>query len=100
MGNKTDNNKKKFRNNIIIMTVGLIIFAALSSLILNFSFGIILFSLGIFVDGIATLAGASKQFLRSIRNPSLEDRTVESAMFFAGWIAVGISVPFLCQIMF
>ena len=99
MENITDKNKKKFMSNIIIIALGLIIFAALSSLILNFSFGIILFSLGIFVDGTATVLGAFKQVVFSRTSP-LPETSFEGALFFSGFTAIVISAPFLWQIMF
>ena|SRR5688572_14169454 len=99
MENITDKNKKKFITSIISVAMGLLIFAALSSLVLNFSFGIILFSLGIFVDIIATGLGTFKQIRFSKTNPPIVP-TIEGAIFFAGCIAIVVSAPFLCQIMF
>ncbi|MEO7838937.1 MAG: hypothetical protein ABIU06_06275 [Anaerolineales bacterium] len=97
MENKTD--KKKFMKNLIAIGLGLIMFAALISFSSNFSFGIILFSLGILVDGIATVLGASRQVLYGLISP-LREYSIESAMFYAGGIAILVSAPFLCQIMF
>jgi|SRR5687767_6327157 len=99
MENLNDKNKKKFITSIIIFALGLLIFATLISLVLNFSFGIILFSLGIFVDSIATVLGAFKQVILSKTKPQLEP-SIEWALFFAGFTAIVISALFLCQIMF
>ena len=112
-----------FIMNIVAVDILLISVAGLSAYVLGLSVDITLFSLGILVGGIGSYLGTPNRSAsnypqhyyselenRPVRNhiDSLQHRAnstvpqygFENVMVFAGLIAVVLSTPFLCQIMF
>jgi hypothetical protein len=131
METKNHNSAKiSFIKRTLIADVALLIIAGLTSLILNFNFGIILFALGLLVGGIgATLGGPSTidpdnpanspkylnprsffsswqplQYLVDQSSYNMEHSVpaydFENVMALAGLIAIILSIPFIAQIMF
>jgi|ERR1700690_458798 len=115
--------KTRFIKRILVVDVALLGIAGLISLVINSSFGIILFVLGMLAGGIgAFLGGPDPTDPSNPRNRPFEyrNRPVEEAsdvisynaehsvpgyafekvMAFAGLIAVILSIPFIVQIMF
>jgi hypothetical protein len=118
--------KKRFIINIMAVEFALIILSALFSLFLNTNFGVILFFLGILVGILGAYLGGpnpsdpnNPNYLpsqsglfrrRIIKNRgnqisydikhSMPGYEFENAILFAGLIAIVLSLPFICQIMF
>jgi hypothetical protein len=118
--------KKRFIISIVIVDFTLMILSALLSLRLNTNFGVILFFLGVLLGVLGAKLGGpnpsdpkNPNYLGSqsvlFRKRPIPDRgdqisydikhsmpgyAFENAILFAGLIAIVLSLPFICQIMF
>ena len=66
--NSKDFAKVGFVKRILIVDVALLIMAGIISLVLNFSFGIILFALGMLVGGMALISAVQIPMIQIIRS--------------------------------
>jgi membrane protein required for beta-lactamase induction len=120
--NSNSSARTRFIRRILVVDVALLIVAGLVSLVLNFSFGIILLALGTLIGVIGAFLGGPD--LNDPNNPMykfkywrrpVEKATDEISFYFkhsvpvyafenvmalAGLIAIIVSIPFVAQIMF
>ena len=115
---------KDFVKKIVMVEVGLLIIASVIALSINLYVSIVLFGLGILSTVVGGYLGGSNPFdprnsrmsyVYPYEDPSAEKLrarmmhvvknsvpfySIENALFIAGLIALLLSLPFICQIMF
>lgn len=125
MENRNDSPELKgFAKKIIAIDVGIFLVAGVVTLSLNVNFGVVLFVLGLLVAVIASYLGGSHLYipketsapmfqlcarpspkyilarvLHNLKN-SVPSHAFENVLLYAGLIAILLSLPFICRIMF